>query len=66
VGYGRIAFHLPAIAPQDVEYAGRFERMAAPVYDLLRRVSPIRWPITVVFPALLAVMVRRPTSGSGA
>ena len=66
VGYGRIEFHLPAVAPQDVEYAGRLERLAAPVYEVLRRVSLIRWPITVVFPALLAVMVRRPTSGSGA
>jgi ubiquinone/menaquinone biosynthesis C-methylase UbiE/uncharacterized protein YbaR (Trm112 family) len=66
VGYGRIEFHLPAIAPQDVEYAGRFERLAAPLYDALRRVSLFRWPITVVFPALLAVMFRRPTRGDGA
>lgn len=66
VGFDRIEFHLPAIAAQDVEYAGRFERLAAPLYDALRRVPLLRWPVTVVFPALLAVMFRRPTHGDRA
>jgi ubiquinone/menaquinone biosynthesis C-methylase UbiE/uncharacterized protein YbaR (Trm112 family) len=65
VGYGRIEFHLPAIAPQDVQYAGRLERLAAPVYDALRHVSWLRAPITAVFPALLAVLFRRPARGEG-
>ena len=49
-----------------MEYAGRFERLAAPLYEALRRVSLLRWPITAVFPALLAVMFRRPTRGDRA
>jgi ubiquinone/menaquinone biosynthesis C-methylase UbiE len=63
VGYTRSEFRLPSIAAEDLQYARRIERAGARVYDSLRRVPVLRYPITVVFPALLAVLSgRAPTS----
>lgn len=58
-GYAHRSFRLPAIAPQDLLHASRAERIVAPVYGTLRRVGLLRTPITVVFPALLAVLTGR-------
>jgi ubiquinone/menaquinone biosynthesis C-methylase UbiE/uncharacterized protein YbaR (Trm112 family) len=59
VGYEHCEFRLPAVAAQDLEYAGPGGRRAARLYDAMRRIGWLRYPITVVFPALLAVMLRR-------
>jgi ubiquinone/menaquinone biosynthesis C-methylase UbiE/uncharacterized protein YbaR (Trm112 family) len=59
VGYARCEFRLPAVAAQDLEYARPAERLAARLYDAVRRIAWLRYPITVVFPALLAVMLGR-------
>lgn len=63
VGYTRSEFRLPSIAREDLRYARSIERLGARTYDSLRRVPLLRYPITVVFPALLAVLSgRAPTS----
>lgn len=64
-GFTRVEFSLPAVAPQDVQYAGLLERMGAPVYDALRRIAPLRYPITVIFPALLAIFSGRAKEADG-
>lgn len=65
VGFQRVEFQLPAVAETDVEYAGPIERAAARVYESMRRISLLRLPITLVFPALLAVLSRRRDRGAG-
>lgn len=61
-GYEHTEFRLPFIAAQDLQYAGRLERMAATAYEAVRRIAWLRYPITVVFPALLAVLSGRSES----
>jgi ubiquinone/menaquinone biosynthesis C-methylase UbiE/uncharacterized protein YbaR (Trm112 family) len=58
-GYERVDFRLASIAPEDVQYAGPLGRLAAPFYNVLRRISWLRYPITIVFPALLALLSGR-------
>ncbi len=54
-GYERIEYVLPSLAAEDLHHAGRWEWFA-PVYERLRRWSWLRYPMTIVFPALLAVL----------
>jgi len=65
-GYRRSEFRLPRVAAEDLTYAGAAERFAARAYDAVRRIAPLRYPITVVFPALLAVLSDRSTGGDRA
>lgn len=58
-GYEQSTYRLPPIAPQHLRHASRAERMLAPLYDSLRRIALLRNPMTVVFPALLAVLTGR-------
>jgi hypothetical protein len=62
-GYQRAGFRLPTIASPDLASAGAPVRLAARVYDALRRVTLFRWAITLVFPALLAVLTNGRGSG---
>lgn len=58
-GFERADYYLPAVASTDLQYAPPIERQAARLYERLRRIALFRWPITVVFPALLAVFSGR-------
>lgn len=59
VGYRHVAFHLPRLDAADLRYASPLERLAARLYEGVRRIAPLRYPTTVVFPALLAVLTGR-------
>jgi ubiquinone/menaquinone biosynthesis C-methylase UbiE/uncharacterized protein YbaR (Trm112 family) len=64
-GYDRATYHLPGIAPADVQRAGPLERLGARAYERLRRVPWLRQPIVAVFPALLAVLTRSSSPARG-